>query len=259
MQKMAKLFQPQILQKCQFWMGSYIHRSDILNFRLVKMVVDATEETTINLEYIPTFSQLEMNLTYSATDAVGVQRSYSLAGFTLTLKRVFIKHLLSYYFPSSIMVAVSWTSFIIPPEVIPARMALLITVLLVLVNLLGTIIDKQPPSTFPTSLVIWMSVCIVFASGALVAYGVLLRQKQTRKKKQRTEQSLVEVTTAFEKTQSRPQSKGMGITYTETDKNDISVESTFDNVCLRYFPIAFLLFNIIYWPTVASLRRPLKF
>ena len=75
-------------------MGSYIHRSDILNFRLVRMVVDATEETTINLEYIPTFSQLEMNLTYSATDAVGVQRSYSLAGFTLTLKRVFIKHLL---------------------------------------------------------------------------------------------------------------------------------------------------------------------
>merc|ERR1711994_645264 len=101
-------------------------------------------------------------MTYSATDAVLTERSYSFVGITLTLKRVFIKHLLSYYFPSSIMVAVSWTSFIIPPEVIPARMALLITVLLVLVNLLGTIIDKQPPSTFPTSLVIWISICIVF-------------------------------------------------------------------------------------------------
>ena len=241
-------------------MSSYNHRAEIMNFHLVKIVLENEEKRTINLQYNPTFEQLERNFCSSAEhSAVGIEENYSLVGFKLTLKRVFIKHLLSYYFPSFILVAVSWTSFIIPPEVIPARMALLITVLLVLVNLLGTIIDKQPPSTFPTSLVIWMSVCIVFASGALVAYGVLLRQKQTRKKKQRTEQSLVEVTTAFEKTQSRPQSKGMGITDTETDKNDISVESTFDNVCLRYFPIAFLLFNIIYWPTVASLRRPLKF
>ena len=241
-------------------MSSYNHRAEIMKFHLDKIILENEDKRTINLQYNPTFERLERNFSSSAEhSSVGIEENYALVGFTLTLKRVFIKHLLSYYFPSLILVAVSWTSFIIPPEVIPARMALLITVLLVLVNLLGTIIDKQPPSTFPTSLVIWMSVCIVFASGALVAYGVLLRQKQTRKKKQRTEQSLVEVTTAFEKTQSRPQSKGMGITYTETDKNDISVESTFDNVCLRYFPIAFLLFNIIYWPTVASLRRPLKF
>ena len=235
-------------------MGSYFHQSDIMNFHLVKIDQESTEETTINLEYLPTFEPLEINMTYSATDAVLTERSYSFVGFKLTLKRVFIKHLLSYYFPSLIMVAVSWTSFIIPPEVVPARMALLITVLLVLVNLLGAIIDKQPPSAFPTSLVIWMSICIVFASGALVAYGVLLRQKPTNKKK-----SLVEVTKAFTKTQPRLQSRGMGVNCTETNQDDNSMNGTFDNVCLLYFPIAFLLFNIIYWPIVASLRRPLKF
>ena len=236
-------------------MGSYFHRADIMNFRLVKIDQESTEETTINLEYVPTFEPLEINMTYSATDAVLTERSYSFVGFKLTLKRVFIKHLLSYYFPSLIMVAVSWTSFIIPPEVVPARMALLITVLLVLVNLLGAIIDKQPPSAFPTSLVIWISICIVFASGALVAYGVLLRQKQTKTRKKT---SLVEVTKAFKKTQSRPQSREMGVTYTKTIRDDISMDGNFDNICLLYFHIAFLLFNIIYWPIVASLRRPLK-
>ena len=236
-------------------MGSYFHRSDIMNFRLVKIDQESTEETTINLEYLPTFEPLETNMTYSATDAVLTERSYSFVGFTLTLKRVFIKHLLSYYLPSLIMVAVSWTSFIIPPEVVPARMALLITVLLVLVNLLGAIIDKQPPSAFPTSLVIWISICIVFASGALVAYGVLLRQKQTKTRKKT---SLADVTKAFKKTQTRPQSRGMGVTYTETIRDDISMDGNFDNICLLYFPIVFLLFNIIYWPIVVSLRRPLK-
>ena len=164
-------------------MGSYFHRADIMNFRLVKIDQESTEETTINLEYVPTFEPLEINMTYSATDAVLTERSYSFVGFTLTLKRVFIKHLLSYYFPSLIMVAVSWTSFIIPPEVVPARMALLITVLLVLVNLLGAIIDKQPPSAFPTSLVIWISICIVFASGALVAWGTV--ETKTNKNKEK--------------------------------------------------------------------------
>ena len=238
-------------------MGSYIHRTDIMNFRLVKLVLENVEETTINLQYIPTFERLEKNLTYSAGDAVGIERSYSFVGFTLTLKRVFIKHLLSYYFPSLILVAVSWTSFIIPPDIVPARMALLITVLLVLVNLLGTIIDKQPPSAFPTSMVVWMSVCIVFSSGALLAYGVLLRQKQTKQKKQTTESSFVNVTPAFQNPQSRTQSNGMEVPFKETKRN--SIDGTFDNACLLYFPIAFLLFNVIYWPTVASLRRPLKF
>ena len=239
-------------------MSSYNHRAEIMNFHLVKIVLENEEKRTINLQYNPTFERLERNFCSSAEhSAVGIEENYSLVGFKLTLKRVFIKHLLSYYFPSLILVAVSWTSFIIPPEVVPARMSLLITVLLVLVNLLGTIIDKQPPSVYPTSLVVWMIVCIVFASGALLAYGVLLRQKLTTQKKQSTEINLVEDAVDFQYTYSRTQSKGMEIPSTET-KND-SRHGTFDNLCLLYFPIAFLLFNVIYWPTVTSLRRPLKF
>ena len=136
-------------------------------------------------------------------------------------------------------------------------MSLLITVLLVLVNLLGTIIDKQPPSVYPISLVVWMIVSIVFASGALLAYGVLLRQKLTTQKKQITETNLVEDALDFQYTYLRTQSKGMEIPSKETKKD--SMHGAFDNLCLLYFPIAFLLFNVIYWPTVTSLRRPLKF
>ena len=53
---------------------------------------------------------------------------------------------------SGLLVASSWISFVIPPDVIPGRMALLITLLLALVNLSGTVIDKRPSTKNTTIL-----------------------------------------------------------------------------------------------------------
>jgi hypothetical protein len=39
------------------------------------------------------------------------------------------------YFPSSILVVASWVSFLIPPELVPGRMSLLVTVLLMLISI----------------------------------------------------------------------------------------------------------------------------
>ncbi len=44
-----------------------------------------------------------------------------------------------YYLPSSLFVIVSWVSFLIPPEIVAGRMAMLITLLLVLINLFTSI------------------------------------------------------------------------------------------------------------------------
>ena len=59
-------------------MGSYKHRSDVMNFRLVKIVLEDAEETNINLPYIPTFERLERNFTSLAEQStVGIEQSYS--------------------------------------------------------------------------------------------------------------------------------------------------------------------------------------
>ena len=39
---------------------------------------------------------------------------------------------------------VSWISFVVPPEVIPGRMALLITLFLVLVNIFNSVTTNTP-------------------------------------------------------------------------------------------------------------------
>ena len=137
---------------------------------------DSIQASDTNLDYSHDVTKYEKNVTFS-----GDNLKYSIAGFKLKLERYYLQHLLSYYVPSLIFVVVSWTSFLIPPDAIPGRTALLITILLVLVNFFGTIIRTQPPSVKPTYLAIWIIGCIVFVTSAIFAYAVLLWKRLTPK------------------------------------------------------------------------------
>lgn len=52
--------------------------------------------------------------------------------------------LLSSTYISGLFVVVSWISFVVPPDVIPGRMALLITLFLVLVNIFNSVTTNTP-------------------------------------------------------------------------------------------------------------------
>ena len=64
-----------------------------------------------------------------------VPGNYSVTGFEMMLTRRMSHYMITYYLPSSLFVVVSWTSFLIPSEDIQGRMALLVTLFLVLVSL----------------------------------------------------------------------------------------------------------------------------
>jgi len=77
----------------------------------------------------------------SARDRIfegGALGNYSLAGFEMILRRHFSHYVINYYLPSGLFVVVSWISFLVPADVIPGRMALLVTLFLVLVNIFNT-------------------------------------------------------------------------------------------------------------------------
>ena len=46
--------------------------------------------------------------------------------------------------PSALFVCVSWISFVVPIDAIPGRMALLVTLLLVLINMFNSSVEKEP-------------------------------------------------------------------------------------------------------------------
>jgi len=163
---------PLDVQVCLFQVGSF-------NYDNTKMV--------FNDEFIANESQIRSVLDYaveirklppSKQNYVAITGNYSVAGFELTLKRKVSHYIITCYLPSGMFVIVSWISFLIPPDIVPGRMTLLITVFLVLVNIFNTITTNIPKAEGLTAIEAWVMVCVLFVFGALVEYaGILLQMK----------------------------------------------------------------------------------
>ena len=62
----------------------------------------------------------------------------SLSGFALELKRNPIPYLTNTYLPTTLLTLISFIGFVIPVDIVPGRMALLVTIFLMLVNMSST-------------------------------------------------------------------------------------------------------------------------
>ena len=60
--------------------------------------------------------------------------NYSVYGLEIRLARCVSPYLLNVYLPTAIFVVMSWVSFLIPTDVVPARIVLLVTLCLVIIN-----------------------------------------------------------------------------------------------------------------------------
>ena len=197
------------------------------------------EATDTKMQYHLDIDEINGNIT---SGDVFTDIKFSVVGFKLLLKRRYLLHILCYFIPSMIFVMGSWISFLISPEVIPGRMAMLIILLLVTINLLSTIIRTQPAPRI-TLLSIWALTCIIFVTGALFAYAVILWKKWRSagldgKKIVTREKSVQNETERYSKEDETKQSK------------ELIDQYNWDKYCLIIFPSVFLLFNSIYWPIV---------
>ena len=103
----------------------------------------------------------------------------------------------------------------IPHDVVPGRMGLLITLFLVLVNLFISITTNLPNTKLMTSISIWILACISFVQGAMFEYGCILFFKH--------------------------------VAYNpESDLGQKNLHRI-DTFCLFLSIIAFAIFNFIYW------------
>ena len=73
-----------------------------------------------------------------------INSNYSLTGYEMVLNRNSLKYIINYYLPSGLFVLVSWVSFLIPPEIVPGRMTLLVTIFLVLINIFNNVTSNSP-------------------------------------------------------------------------------------------------------------------
>jgi len=163
---------PLDVQVCRFQVGSF-------NYDISKMVFKDEFITDQNqIKSVLDYNIEVKNLKPESQYYVALTGNYSVAGFELTLRRKVSHYIITYYLPSGMFVIVSWISFLVPPDIVPGRMTLLVTVFLVLVNIFNTITTNIPKAEGLTAIEAWVIVCVLFVFGALIEYaGLLLKMK----------------------------------------------------------------------------------
>ena len=118
-------------QICKFQVGSYSYDMSRMMFDVSTLgYIQKTQ--SIILDYDIKIKNLKTQDKIFDAGALG---QFSLAGFEMvspavnniliptpffqTLKRHFMSYIITYYLPSGLFVAVSWISFLIPPDIVP--------------------------------------------------------------------------------------------------------------------------------------------
>jgi len=255
-------------QTCKFLVGSYMHEAETLTFKGSyghNLAIQRAQPYVLQLE----------DLDYKDTFISFAARNYSYTGFQVQLRRRRTPVLLQVYLPTSLFVIVSWTSFIIPPEDVGGRMALLVTLFLVLVNIFTSVTENAPKAEGLTAVETWVMACIIHVFGVLAEYALTLKiihnSKQNevaeRKKEQKKTQGQMELdelnlykppehSERGQKDQSAdgkgqdPQSNRLYMQFKKYVKNEKheQLQELVDKVAMYLFPFIFIIFNLIYWP-----------
>jgi anionic glutamate receptor len=91
----------------------------------------------------------------------------------LVFKREFSYYLIQIYIPCCMLVIVSWVSFWLDQDAIPARVSLGVTTLLTMATQTSGINAALPPVSYTKAIDVWTGVCLTFAFGALLEFALV--------------------------------------------------------------------------------------
>ena len=91
----------------------------------------------------------------------------------LLFKREFSYYLIQIYIPCCMLVIVSWVSFWLDPNAIPARVSLGVTTLLTMATSISGINSSLPPVSYTKAIDVWTGVCLTFVFGALLEFALV--------------------------------------------------------------------------------------
>ncbi|XP_076470382.1 glycine receptor subunit alpha-2-like [Babylonia areolata] len=184
------------------------------------------------------------------------------------LRREFGYYVCQVYVPSCLIVMLSWVSFWIDLDAIPARVSLgLLTVLTMTTQSTG---EKAslPKVSYIKAIDVWMAGCLAFVFAALLEFAYVNVQSRVEKRYSspfqpsaghratsscdrhllpgRTEQKEKDVGVETEKTLSKWNVLKRRLLERDTETG-LQKARLADKCARVFFPLAFLIFNIIYW------------
>merc|ERR1719260_148274 len=226
---------------CQFQVGSYYDTKDMVTCTAA-FIYDLKRQRS--LQHFLTIEDLPEQF----HTVVIPSGNYSACGFQVRLQRKQMQYVIQVYLPSCMFVIVSWVSFMVKPEVVPGRMAMLVTLFLVLINIFNSVREQAPISSRLNAVDLYLVVCIFFVFAALIEYAVILLLLKKRRKPRRTiDEGLKTLFSNGDASQTRREEpKKPAIEAGLTVRKQALVDNI-DAWAMWISPPIFILFNCIYW------------
>ncbi|CAD5124854.1 DgyrCDS13109 [Dimorphilus gyrociliatus] len=165
-------------QTCKVTFASYGHTTDDL-----EIIWDYTRwPTTISPSLdVPEFKLIDVtNHNCISKTSTG---NFSCLEAILYFQRKMEYYLIQVYLPSSLVVVLSWLSFWIDIEAVPARISLGLLTVLTMSTQNSDFASQMPRLSYVKAVDVWMVMCLVFVFGALLEYALvnILARKQKPK------------------------------------------------------------------------------
>lgn len=173
------------------------------------------------------------------------------------------------YTPTVLIVMLSWLSFWISKDAVPARVALVVTTVLTIVTLMGSFRSSVPKVSYVKALDVFFIISLFFVFGAVLEYVIVRLYSEKIAKRSASDRDMVDIELMSQKrqdnkiypkghqTEKHPPSPDENVETIQRNskmKNIVlkmvygnSKANIIDRISRVLFPITFICFNIFYW------------
>ncbi|XP_067685260.1 glycine receptor subunit alpha-2-like [Haliotis asinina] len=230
---------PMDKQTCNIDMESYSYTSSDLYYEFT------TERSAVESRpgvQIPDFQITD--ITVGKCQNKYVTGSYTCLRTDVSIKREIGFYATQTYIPSILIVVLSWASFWIDHEAVPARISVgLLTVLTITTQSSGAR-AQLPRVPNVKAIDVWMLACLAFVFAAYTEYAVVTVLTRRHKKVLKQDDSIYKISKGPSQNEAK-NAQGKQEVRSSDYAKDAGI--LVDNISKYGFPISFIIFNIVYW------------
>ncbi|CAJ0575876.1 unnamed protein product, partial [Mesorhabditis spiculigera] len=154
-------------QQCQLRILSYAYTTDQLQIEWIN-----TDPITRNPGIA--MSDMRINDLYPGfCDGNYSTGTWSCVTAEFAVQREITHHLMQSYVPTTLIVVISWFSFWLDVEAVPARVSLAITTLLTLSTQANAARLALPEVSYMKAIDVWMGACMMFVFGVMIEFTIV--------------------------------------------------------------------------------------
>lgn len=173
------------------------------------------------------------------------------------------------YTPTVLIVVLSWLSFWISKDAVPARVALVVTTVLTIVTLMGSFRSSVPKVSYVKALDVFFIISLFFVFGAVLEYVIVRLHSENTSKVGTEEHDMMDIEMVqqrnldnrnsnkdqeIQKSLPLPMAERVETTQRNRAKNILlkfvsgnRKASVIDRISRILFPLTYIAFNIFYW------------